>query len=314
MTTNKRPCVLCGIECDHQIEAKFEGKWLECPRCGLFGITRRLEIDIRSDAVARTKAAMLASERRIRKPKSPIVLSEGYSGVRDGEAWIKFDEFLSHFPRSAYEMLDRTLLNLAALVSHPSESIKVTESDALLFFSEDARGQFYMLRQMKDLGWITYPTTIPGDLTIEASGWQKIEELTKAVGKSADQAFVAMWFDDSMQEVYEKAIRPAVEKTGRVRCVRIDQLEHNNKICDQIVAEIRRSRYVIADFTGNRGGVYFEAGLSQGLGLPVIWIVKEDHLRDVHFDTRQYNHIVYTTPEDLYEKLANRIEATITDN
>ena len=42
-----------------------------------------------------------------------------------------------------------------------------------------------------------------------------------------------------------------------------------NKIDDEIVAEIRRSKFIIADFShgsdGARGGVYFEAGFAHGL-------------------------------------------------
>ncbi|MHC4124718.1 MAG: nucleoside 2-deoxyribosyltransferase, partial [Planctomycetota bacterium] len=60
-----------------------------------------------------------------------------------------------------------------------------------------------------------------------------------------------------------------------------------------------------------RGGVYFEAGFAKGLGREVIFTVKEDDVEKLHFDTRQYNHIVYDSPEDLYEKLYNRICATI---
>lgn len=68
---------------------------------------------------------------------------------------------------------------------------------------------------------------------------------------------------------------------------------------------------MIADFTGNRNGVYFEAGFAMGLGIPVIWTCRKDHIDNVHFDTRQYNHIVWETPEELREKLTYRIEATI---
>jgi len=60
-----------------------------------------------------------------------------------------------------------------------------------------------------------------------------------------------------------------------------------------------------------RGGVYFEAGFAMGLGIPVIWTVRKDQIEQVHFDTRQYNHIVYDSPEDLKQKLCNRIRATI---
>ena len=93
--------------------------------------------------------------------------------------------------------------------------------------------------------------------------------------------------------------------------MRMDLKEHNQKICDAIIAEIRRSRFLVADFTGHRGGVYFEAGYALGLGIPVIWTCREDELADTHFDTRQYNHVVWKNEKDLFEKLKRRIEATI---
>lgn len=61
--------------------------------------------------------------------------------------------------------------------------------------------------------------------------------------------------------------------------------------------------------TGQRGGVYFEAGFALGLGIPVIYLVDQSDLNEIHFDTRQYNHIVYEN--DLYERLKHRIEATV---
>ncbi len=37
----------------------------------------------------------------------------------------------------------------------------------------------------------------------------------------------------------------------------------------------------------------------------------KDDKDKLHFDTRQYNHIIWTTMEDFKEKLVNRIKATI---
>jgi len=48
-----------------------------------------------------------------------------------------------------------------------------------------------------------------------------------------------------------------------------------------------------------------------GLGRPVIFTCSEKDIDKAHFDTRQYNHITWTDPADLREKLKNRIEATI---
>jgi hypothetical protein len=42
---------------------------------------------------------------------------------------------------------------------------------------------------------------------------------------------------------------------------------------------------LVADFTGQRGGVYWEAGFAQGLGIPVIRTCKSDELWKLHFDT-----------------------------
>jgi hypothetical protein len=68
---------------------------------------------------------------------------------------------------------------------------------------------------------------------------------------------------------------------------------------------------VVADFTGHRGGVYFEAGYAQGRGIPVIWCCRKDDIEHAHFDTRQNNHVTWTTPAELRELLKNRIAATL---
>ena len=69
----------------------------------------------------------------------------------------------------------------------------------------------------------------------------------------------------------------------------------------------------MADFTGHRGGVYFEAGFALGLGLQVIWTVRKDALEGSHFDTRQFNFIQWEDGKlpEFRAALQNRIEATI---
>ncbi|MFC1886373.1 hypothetical protein ACFLZM_04890, partial [Thermodesulfobacteriota bacterium] len=65
--------------------------------------------------------------------------------------------------------------------------------------------------------------------------------------------------------------------------------QFNGKIDDEIIAQIRRSRFIVADFTGHRGGVYYEAGFAKGLGLEVIWTCNKNDIDKLHFDIRQYN-------------------------
>ncbi len=173
---------------------------------------------------------------------------------------------------------------------------------------------WYLLNYMKEERWIVGKGNYH-IYTITVEGYARLAELETANAEST-KGFVAMWFDNSTDEAWEKGIKRGIEDAG-YEAVRIDQKEHNNKIDDEIIAEIRRSRFVVADFTqgedGARGGVYYEAGFARGLGIEVIFTCREDALRHVHFDTRQYNHIVWKTSEELRQGLAVRISAVIGD-
>ncbi len=152
--------------------------------------------------------------------------------------------------------------------------------------------------------------------TPTSTGWLKIDDLITRL-PATTQVFVAMWFNEAMQAAYTNGIEPAITDCG-YHAVRIDKKEHNNKIDDEIIAEIRRSKFLVADFTCEkeqvRGGVYFEAGFAMGLQIPVIWTVAQRSVGDLHFDTRQYNHIVWDTPESLRSQLTARIGAVIGDS
>lgn len=143
---------------------------------------------------------------------------------------------------------------------------------------------------------------------IKFAGWEHIER-TGLSSQSPARVFVAMSFKPELNPAYDDGIKPAVVNDCRLSCYRIDREEHTEKICDRILADIRRSHIVVADFTNNAAGVYFEAGFALALGKHVIWSVREDQIGQVHFDTRQYNHIVWKDPIDLRTRLSDRIHA-----
>ena len=147
---------------------------------------------------------------------------------------------------------------------------------------------------------------------VTVSGHVRIAE----VGTNADssQAFVAMWFHDSMERVYDEGIAPAIHDCG-FKAKRIDRDLKVDKIDDAIISEIRKSKFLVADFThgrkGARGGVYYEAGFAHGLGIPVIFTCRKNMIDEVHFDTRQYAHIPWDTTSELRSSLRDRILARI---
>ncbi|PYK25094.1 MAG: hypothetical protein DME59_11515 [Verrucomicrobia bacterium] len=159
-------------------------------------------------------------------------------------------------------------------------------------------------------GWLGKGTS-DGQLTITPRGWQEFARLQQ-VSSGSKIGFVAMSFVAGFKPLYDEGIEPAIRAAG-YEPLRVDRTEHNNRIDDEIIALIKRSRFVVADFSVNRGGIYFEAGFAVGLGIPVIWLVQDNQLAEVHLDTRQYNFIIWSDNEweNLRHRLRYRIEATI---
>lgn len=119
-----------------------------------------------------------------------------------------------------------------------------------------------------------------------------------------------MWFSPEVRQLWTDVIDIAIKEAG-YEALRIDGKEHNGRIDDEIMASIRAARFVVSDFTGNRGGVYYEAGFAHGLGLPVIFMCREGD--ELHFDVRQYNCIFWSFDrlEEARDRLKNRILATL---
>ena len=121
--------------------------------------------------------------------------------------------------------------------------------------------------------------------------WNSSARLHKLRGANIDssKAFVAMWFDRSMDDAWGDGFEPAIRDAG-YEPVRVDKKEYKNKIDDEIISEIRKARFAVADFThghkGARGGVYYEAGFAHGLAIQVIFTCRKGMLGEIHLDTR----------------------------
>jgi hypothetical protein len=232
-------------------------------------------------------------------------------------------------PLSVSDKIDRFLLLLDASGFRPGDSLpwgttlETTQTvkrrhQTMLWIEAASDSEFYAFKDVIiDAGVLV----ADGKLRLGLKGFERLERL-KTGGVESDQAFIAMWFDASTDAAFAQGIEPALAQAG-YRSQRIDRKEHVNKIDDEIIAEIKRSRFMVADFTSGiishgkkdiliaRGGVYYEAGFAKGLGMEVIWTVRADQVDLVHFDTRQYNHITWSTPLDLRDKLYNRVAAVV---
>ena len=174
----------------------------------------------------------------------------------------------------------------------------------------------WLCGELAERQWIrstNHPSHPSFSVVVTSQGY---EQLHKPTALTSDEGFVAMWLDESMDAVYEQAIKPSIENAG-YKAVRIDREQNVDKIDDAIMAKIRESRFVLADFThgddGIRGSVYFEAGFARGLGIEVISTCRTDKIDALHFDTRQYYHIAWTEdePDKLRQDIEDRIGARI---
>jgi nucleoside 2-deoxyribosyltransferase len=310
---NNKESYFTGIECKFERDDCNRADCFWDPVCGIYSITDDVALKL-TDKKIKWKIANVLAQKNCRGINVPIRITSNDQG-KDGNWHLEpVHNLLSQYPLSPLEIFDEILINISYLVMHPSENISITKDESWYFYSHDISSCLNLLRKLENLGYIQFHSTgmTSATISIEINGWRKLSELKKSSGTDRKQAFVAMWFDKTMDSFYQNGIKQAIEADG-TKCIRIDLQEHNNKICDEIIAEIRKSNYLVADFTGNRGGVYYEAGFAYGLGIPVIWTIHQDHLANVHFDTRQYNHIVYETEEELKERFLSRIQATIVD-
>jgi len=271
---------------------------VRCGMCGSF-IAPRGRLQFLAEMTDRSLLPYLSAHiRQNSSPRIPFELDVGN--------WEQLAEI--HKTTSVTQKTERLLWLLAQRTDFPGSEVHVFDTFAPFVDAKNPQEVAYLLLQMHKLEYITYDH-LSDRCIIQAKGWQKLQEQSSS--GIPGRCFVAMSFDDSLNEAWEKGIYPALKMDCELDPIRIDKIHHNEKICDKLVAEIRLSQFLVADFTLHRAGVYFEAGFALGLGRPVIWTCRKDELAKTHFDTRQYNHIDWTTPEELRERLRDRVLATI---
>lgn len=292
-------CLICG----HHVKAPAEAGLVDvkCPRCGHYR-AQFMDLTAESRRVQPGDAAFVSAAVRTLSEVGQVV--EWRPGIIEE---LRQSVRLPSTPTERFVVLLDLVLRRAGNLH--SQAKLYPQTDFPILNVEDGSGLLFYLQAAQENGWLRPPATTNQGYSLTLNGWNWLEESKKQLPDTS-KAFVAMWFDASLDEAWKDGFRPALKDAG-YDPVRVDLQEHNGKICDRIIAEIRKSGLLVADFTGQRGGVYFEAGFAQGLGIPVIWTCRKDHVDKLHFDTRQYSHVVWEDAGELREKLFRRIEATV---
>ncbi len=335
-------CLFCDSPGDY-ISVPDSGVMFKCPVCGDYALT--------------TAAYDAFSSRAYGEPQKRIM------GIHIRDAWEKrraqdlvepfsladLEAFMQKGRPTPLELIDQALVRFNNHSNIITGYRAVDVRREFLFYQCTSREELVnLLRMLVQEGWVEeYSRGTPQEgLRITAKGYTRLRELQQ-INQDSRQGFVAMWYAHEMDAPYELAIKPAIEFVEEdqsepvFRAVRVDNVQHVNDINDEMIAQIRRSRFLVCDLTGHRGGVYFEAGFAFGLGLPVIYTCRQDwcqaddlldakrnkivNLYDpegneipvkkegIHFDLAHRNHIVWQADKlDQFRiDLENRIKAVI---
>ncbi len=298
------PCLLCGRNAQRETaRGGRDAYFYDCELCGRFVLTRQFEVNASNfDADERALLPYLRAHTRQATAAGQIVTVTTSN-------WEELAR--AHKSTTVSQKLSRLLQYLGDASLFAGASVKLNFELTAPLFDAVSEGEVdYLVDSLGMRNDILGMDNFDGGkvLKLTPDGWARLEPTS--TGGTPGRCFVAMSFDPSLNDAYTSGLRLGI-KDGGADPIRVDEIPHNGKICDRIVVEIRQSQFVVADVTLQRQGVYFEAGYAMGLGRPVIWTCRKDDLKNAHFDTRQYNHIEWETPEELRVKLTDRIRATI---
>lgn len=292
------PCEVCRVEKAETIPAKFDGVHQNCPRCGEFKISGSA-CAILHNPLGKQKRAILSGWVRQQNNLGtlPVMTSEILSAV--------LQRSLPPVAERAISLLQEASQGLSSL----GATFNINESRFVSATTScDQADVGFLVTALLDEGLIKSHGA-GGVFVITPKGHMKIDEGRRRTANS-EQGFVAMWFDENLADAYSEGFQLGILNAG-YNPLRIDKHEHVNRIDDEIIRQINASRFVVADFTGHRGGVYFEAGYAMGINIPVFWTCHKSDMDKLHFDIRQFNCIDWETPNDLAVRLAARVEAVL---
>ncbi len=185
---------------------------------------------------------------------------------------------------------------------------------------------------IKAQAWATFPRSTsyhaphgeavfpPAVCSMEARLW--VEEQLGERG-TGQQGFIALWFNKTVREKVSPAIEGAIQDAGYTPLL-IDRDLRTHSIPDQVVHQLRQSRFVVADLTSHRlddtdelgrRNVYYEAGFAAGAGLEVIFTCRKNCYdeKKVASDIRHFHVVLWDgqSLESFRQELQERILARV---
>src|ERR1700733_12098110 len=204
---------------------------LHCARCGDFDITYK----------AFSQLNDLASDSPHRPRIAEWIWEQNEAGITPQISTENIASLLTRNPLQFFEPAKRLLVFVADRTRTLGTSVPFAEFPPIYAMLQTfSFGEVKVIANfLHDQGWIRYHPLLGAEVL--GAGFIQADEWKRKSTQSA-QGFVAMWFDKTTVDVWGNGLRKGISEAG-YQPLRIDKTEHLNKICDEIIAQIRRSRF-----------------------------------------------------------------------
>lgn len=338
--STKTYCPLCKTEADYDMDYYRPLCFYACPVCGRFEIAlfynqNKLDLNHLASYLLYHRFENCGTEYRyhtvLEKEDCDRYNENFYRGdnIRGRPVYMDAEIIESWYPKTFSERVDYILLFLNDHIKHIGQQTSLSHQEALSALFVDRKeldnntGKWiernpndceqeiqYMLDYLFRNSYVGYKNTHLEEewlcISLTPEGYTRVDDLQKNTSYGR-QVLVAMKFGDETKPLRE-AIRKGILNAG-YEAIFIDEVQHNDFITPELLKYIRDSKFVVVDLTHQNNGAYFEEGYAMGLGKPVIQLCRKD--TQLHFDIAQKNTIIWETEDEIPERLANRIKATI---
>jgi len=290
-------CPVCGTQAQllGPVADFADTDAIECPRCGRFLISGTVRVVLEN----------LVQRRAINSSRLSHVLRLRYDARRQPPPFLRqvsdiqpYQDDPTH--TSPQEQIDNLILWIGKNQGAPHEWIESTAwplaariGAAISPDDNSEPGLTWILRSYEGSGLFSFRSNSNGTAVqyqLKLNGWARFAELSRRIVNSRN-AFMAMKFGDAtLDKVLKDCFQPAAARAG-FTLRPLNEQPVAGLIDNQVRAAIRTARFVIADLSHDNNGAYFEAGFTEGLGLPVIYTCEAGKFsrEKTHFDT---NHMV----------------------
>lgn len=318
---NDRYCFLCGNEMESETtpygthHSKFT-----CKTCGEYILDRHIFLLSSNGPIIADQLKAIMSG--ITKYYNTYLKNEKVISLEYIQKFEKEGDIKVIIPYTIDDKLNYILKYFKYKSEYPSSRIDVNfVYDYPIGFAKNLNEYGYYINHLVGIGYIKEVGFVNENhhiYSLTVNGWKYLTELEKA-NQNTNTCFIAMCFANKYDQLYNDAIKPAILR-AKYKPIRLKEENQNSpqsdmKIDDRIIAEIRKARFVVADYSMQKQNVYYEAGYARGLGTKVINCCnkKEIDKDKLHFDTRNYPYLPWQEGEleDFQNRLYNHICAEI---